>query len=183
MSQGTRGTLSLLARPATHTIGFWRRIAAPVTVGIRQGLLWFQPCRSGASNRSFPHRLAPPSGSLQAENTSFFPRQRICACFKVSLFYQTGLPLSSSLIQMQNEENSTFDGKFRAGFILRCTGTGQRPAEVCASPVSSIIMTLPGWDFPPGKRSRRSSSRGRRAGRGGSAGRHGGRQNCRCGAG
>ena len=124
-------------------IGFWRRIAAPVTVGIRQGLLWFQPCRSGASNRSFPHRLAPPGGSLQAENTSFFPRQRICACFKVSLFYQTGLPLSSSLVQMRNEENSTFDGKFRAGFILRCTGTGQRPAEVCASPVSSIIMTLP----------------------------------------
>ena len=120
--QGTRGT-TLFADPfraqPLNTISFLQRIAAPVTVGIRQSLLQFQPCRSGASSRSSPHRLAPPGGSLQQKNTSFFPRQRIYACFKVNLLYQKSDLLSSSLTQMQNEENSTFDGKFRAGFIPR----------------------------------------------------------------
>ena len=83
--QGTRGTTLFAGKPATHTISFWRRIAAPVTVGIRQSLLSVQLCRSGASNRSPPHCLAPPGSSLKQKKIVFSPSTHLVFVFQSEL--------------------------------------------------------------------------------------------------
>ena len=74
--------LRLWAQPLC-TIGFLRRIAARVTVGIRQSLLTVQPCRSGASNRSPLHPPCTTRRLSARRRKSFYLRQRICAFFKV----------------------------------------------------------------------------------------------------
>ena len=84
--QGTRGT-TLFAAPLVDTATLHdrllQRIAALVTVGVRQSLLSVQPCRSGASNRSPLHPPCTNRRLSARRRKSFFPRQRICAFFKV----------------------------------------------------------------------------------------------------
>ena len=99
--------LRLWAQPLC-TIGFLRRIAARVTVGVRQSLLTVQPCRSGASNRSPLHPPCTTRRLSARRRKSFYPRQRICTLWKVGPFYHGCQKLSRSFLHNKDETLSRY---------------------------------------------------------------------------
>ena len=85
--QGTRGT-TLFAAPFVDTATLHGRLFAANRCPCNGGhpsepTCVFSPAAQGPVTETLCTRLAPPGGSLHAEERSFYPRQRICTLLKV----------------------------------------------------------------------------------------------------
>ena len=134
--------LHLLWMQPLCTIGPLRRIAALVTVGVRQNLLH----RSALPLRGqYPKPSVPPCTTRRLSarrRKSFYPRQRICTLWKVGPFYHGCQKLSRSFLHNKDEMLSRYG--LQTVPELKSPGPLLKNCEVFGNMASNRCLPVPG---------------------------------------